>query len=72
VVYMGNDGDIAYRLGHRGTFFLLVGFGLGGYGVGGREKANRRAVRLFPFYQQGFWSHCGAFRHTIPAFNRLK
>jgi hypothetical protein len=48
---MGNDGDIAYRLGHRMAFPSFGSAG-GAMGLGDKEMAIRRTLRHFLFYQQ--------------------
>jgi len=48
VVNVGNDGDIAYRLGH-GEAFLSFGSANQAMGIGDARSANRRATRQLLF-----------------------
>jgi hypothetical protein len=50
VVNMGDDGDIAYRLGHRE--FSFYWFGRWAMGLGDGNKAMCRTLRQLLFYQQ--------------------
>jgi len=59
MIDVGNDGDISYRLGHRGAFSFLFGSPPTGEGtceVGGRHRGELpHGAAVFILPAAGFW-----------------